>query len=53
MENSYADPTLEADVYADRPYALGPMIATMNYLSLDGPKQDGAPIEEHVNVDGA
>lgn len=31
---SFVDPTLELDVYADKPWALSPILSTMNYLSL-------------------
>ncbi|KIR26386.1 hypothetical protein I309_04725 [Cryptococcus deuterogattii LA55] len=35
----FIDPTLELDIYADKPWALSPALATMNYLSLeDGSK---------------
>ncbi|BEI84095.1 hypothetical protein CcaverHIS002_0406990 [Cutaneotrichosporon cavernicola] len=30
----FVDPTLELDVYADKPWALSPVLATMNRLSL-------------------
>lgn len=41
----FIDPTLELDVYCDKPWALSPVLSTMNYLSLkkgDEPKQTAA-----------
>jgi hypothetical protein len=31
---SFIDPTLELDVYANKPWALSPAVATMNHLSI-------------------
>lgn len=33
---SFLDPTLEVDVYGEKPWALSPTLATYNYLSLHG-----------------
>lgn len=30
----FIDPTLELDVYADKPWALSPVLSTMNHLAL-------------------
>ena len=48
------EPTIESDIYADKPFALGPMVATMNYLSIDQPKSEekNAMVDEHVEVHG-
>lgn len=34
-DTSFVDPTLELDVYADKPWALSPVLSTMNHLSLN------------------
>lgn len=48
------EPTIESDIYADKPFALGPMVATMNYLSIDQPKaeEENVMVDEHVEVHG-
>lgn len=49
---SFIDPTLELDVYADKPWALSPVLSTMNYLSLkkNGTEFKGAPGEFTSNI---
>ncbi|XAO27376.1 hypothetical protein I312_106229 [Cryptococcus bacillisporus CA1280] len=42
----FIDPTLELDIYADKPWALSPALATMNYLSLE----DGSKVEKDLVV---
>lgn len=37
---SFLDPTLEIDVYAEKPWALSPTLATFNYLSLHADKPE-------------
>jgi len=39
---NFVDPSLEQDIYADKPWALSPLVATMNYLnaSKEGAKSD-------------
>lgn len=55
---------MEHDVYCDRPWALSPTMATMNYLSIadtksteDGDKHTpggtGTTIEENVEIEGS
>ena len=57
------DPTVEHDIYSDKPWALSPTMATMNFLSIsETPASDSngskaerksAPvIEEDVAVEG-
>ncbi|KAK4684002.1 hypothetical protein P7C73_g6208, partial [Tremellales sp. Uapishka_1] len=42
------DPTLELDIYADKPWALSPTLATMNYLSVSKEPVEYAPtVAEH------
>lgn len=33
-DTSFVDPTLELDLYADKPWALSPALSTMNHLGL-------------------
>ncbi|OCF74400.1 hypothetical protein I204_04772 [Kwoniella mangroviensis CBS 8886] len=42
----FVDPTVEADIYADKPWALSPALATMAHLSLGG-KNEGPYVEEN------
>ncbi|ORY22827.1 hypothetical protein BCR39DRAFT_487597 [Naematelia encephala] len=42
----FVDPTLEIDIYADKPWALSPTLACMNYLSLGTSKPEGHVVEE-------
>ncbi|WVQ77874.1 hypothetical protein IAR50_007576 [Cryptococcus sp. DSM 104548] len=42
----FVDPTLELDIYADKPWALSPALATMNYLSL----QESIDIPQDLGV---
>ncbi|OXG17580.1 hypothetical protein C367_05068 [Cryptococcus neoformans Ze90-1] len=42
----FIDPTLELDIYADKPWALSPALATMNYLSLE----DGSKVGKDLMV---
>jgi len=42
----FIDPTLQIDVYADKPWALAPAVATMNHLSI----RPGAGAEEAAAV---
>lgn len=41
---SYVDPNVELDIYADKPWAVSPTLATFNYLSLSSQKPEYAPI---------
>jgi hypothetical protein len=47
---SFVDPNVESDIYADKPWALSPMVASMNYLSVGSGKASSATTvtEEHV-----
>lgn len=51
---SFVEPTIESDIYGDKPFALGPMVATMNYLSIDQPasQEKDVLVDEHVEVHG-
>lgn len=51
---SFVEPTIESDIYADKPFALGPMVATMNYLSIDRPEAEekNVMVDEHVEING-
>ncbi|ODN72741.1 hypothetical protein, variant [Cryptococcus amylolentus CBS 6039] len=42
----FIDPTLELDIYADKPWALSPALATMNYLSL----QESSDIPKDLRI---
>lgn len=46
------DPSLETDLYADKPWALSPAAATMNHLSLRGAKA-AAEEAESLSADAA
>lgn len=51
-DNSFVDPNVESDIYADKPWALSPMVASMNNLSI-GTSSTGPTVEEsHVDLDG-
>lgn len=52
-ERSFIDPSMEADIYADRPWALSPMLATMGQLSLtkSGTKPPYRPVIEEDALD--
>lgn len=39
----FLDPSIQLDVYADKPWALSPTLATFNYLSLSKDKPEYAP----------
>lgn len=41
--DSFLDPTLEVDVYGEKPWALSPTLATFNYLSLTAKKPEYTP----------
>ena len=43
---SYIDPTLDLDIYADKPWALSPALASMTSLSLSNEAQSGVVIKE-------
>lgn len=46
------DPNVESDIYADKPWALSPMVASMNNLSI-GTKTSGTTVKEsHDGLDG-
>lgn len=42
------DPTLELDVYADKPWALSPVLSTMNQLSLEKKEKIEAPTAQGI-----
>lgn len=42
----WIDPSLETDLYADRPWAFSPLLATMNLISTTGAAEGLARIEE-------
>jgi len=44
------DPNVESDIYADKPWALSPMVASMNYLSVGSGKasSETTVTEEHA-----
>jgi hypothetical protein len=57
MWSSFVDPNVESDIYADVPWALSPMVASMNYMSIsksDSSKQSGKPMvdESHPGLEG-
>ncbi|KAH9462543.1 hypothetical protein MJO28_002679 [Puccinia striiformis f. sp. tritici] len=41
---SYIDPSLENDLYADKPWAWSPLLATMNYIRIDRLEADDSPL---------
>lgn len=41
---SYIDPSLENDLYADKPWAWSPLLATMNYISTKRLDADDSPL---------
>jgi hypothetical protein len=43
---SFVEPTLEMDLYADRPWALSPALASMNHLALTEEPQEGPIVKE-------
>jgi hypothetical protein len=43
---SYIDPTLDLDIYADKPWALSPALASMTSLSLINEAQSGVVVKE-------
>jgi hypothetical protein len=45
----FLDPSIQLDVYADKPWALSPTLATFNYLSLSKDK----PAYEHTVQEGS
>ncbi|RSH89061.1 hypothetical protein EHS25_002727 [Saitozyma podzolica] len=42
----FVEPTLEMDLYADRPWALSPALASMNHLALTEEPQEGPIVKE-------
>ncbi|GFZ46921.1 hypothetical protein JCM24511_04146 [Saitozyma sp. JCM 24511] len=42
----FVEPTLEMDLYADRPWALSPAMASMNHLALTEKPQEGPVVKE-------
>ncbi|WVR06751.1 hypothetical protein IAU60_003786 [Kwoniella sp. DSM 27419] len=40
----FVDPTVEADIYADKPWALSPALATMSHLSLNEGENGGSEV---------
>lgn len=34
-DDSWVDPTLELDIYADKPWALSPALSGMSYIAFD------------------
>jgi hypothetical protein len=42
----FVDPTLELDVYADKPWALSPVLSTMNQLALHKAGDESKPKED-------
>ena len=49
---SFVDPNVESDIYADKPWALSPMVASMNNLSI-GTSATGSTItESHKDLEG-
>ncbi|WVQ80117.1 hypothetical protein IAT38_002218 [Cryptococcus sp. DSM 104549] len=49
----FIDPTLELDIYADKPWALSPALATMNLLSLSTAQESGEDGAKPVVKEGA
>ena len=43
MGFSYVEPTIELDLYADKPFALSPALASMNYVSFSRDAQTSSP----------
>ncbi|WAR53017.1 hypothetical protein PtB15_2B445 [Puccinia triticina] len=41
---SYIDPSLENDLYADKPWAWSPLLATMNYIRTERLEADDSPL---------
>ncbi|KAH9441530.1 hypothetical protein Pst134EA_032921 [Puccinia striiformis f. sp. tritici] len=41
---SYIDPSLENDLYVDKPWAWSPLLATMNYIRIDRLEADDSPL---------
>ncbi|EFP93299.2 uncharacterized protein PGTG_19067 [Puccinia graminis f. sp. tritici CRL 75-36-700-3] len=41
---SYIDPSLENDLYADKPWAWSPLLATMNYIRTERLDADDSPL---------
>ncbi|EIW68057.1 hypothetical protein TREMEDRAFT_63945 [Tremella mesenterica DSM 1558] len=46
----WLDPSIEMDAYADRPWALSPLLATMNYVSITRQPQNGVIVEEDCDL---
>lgn len=49
-ENRFVDPNLSLDVYANKPWALSPTLATFNFLSLSRDKPDYAHSVEESSL---
>lgn len=47
---SYIDPSLEHDVYSDKPWAWSPLIATMNHVKTTRLESDDSPLPEWKGV---
>ncbi|KAI7865183.1 hypothetical protein BDF14DRAFT_1730739 [Spinellus fusiger] len=53
---TWFDPGLEADLYSEHPYALSPLLVTMNRLALqsaplpDWPYEEGQAVEENTKL---
>ncbi|WVQ99751.1 hypothetical protein IAU59_006893 [Kwoniella sp. CBS 9459] len=49
----FVDPTVEADIYADKPWALSPALATMSHLSLSSSTSSASTDDKvgHVTED--
>ena len=43
---SFVDPNLQHDIYADKPWALSPMLASMTTLSIADSKPESSPVVE-------
>ena len=47
-DDSLVEPTMQVDIYGDKPWALAPVLASMNYLSMTKDEIEGTIVEENV-----
>ena len=41
------EPTIEMDLYGEKPFALSPALAALNYVSLSREEINGLTVNEH------